>query len=232
MGELNMRLQILQHTSERLLRNVAIVLIAGFGAGCSADTMRFTDGISTGSTSSQRVAQQPAGDLYASAAPVAPASSGSVQRNSLPPVSSAPMAAPVAAARQSVQAPVAAASNNIQNQVGQAQDMAANRVNNTVNAAETKVASAATSTRNTINGAQEKVLGQLPTNPAMPRPTDNNIAVVPQAPAVNGKSLRRTIWLQQAQMLRRRRRRTVLTRLRVVIRSFPSRRSTMFLSSS
>jgi hypothetical protein len=99
MGELNMRLQILQHTSERLLRNVAIVLIAGFGAGCSADTMRFTDGISTGSTSSQRVAQQPAGDLYASAAPVAPASSGSVQRNSLPPVSSAPMAAPVAAAR-------------------------------------------------------------------------------------------------------------------------------------
>ncbi|MBB4092665.1 murein DD-endopeptidase MepM/ murein hydrolase activator NlpD [Ochrobactrum pecoris] len=180
-----MRLQILQHTSERLLRNVAIVLIAGFGAGCSADTMRFTDGISTGSTSSQRVAQQPTGDLYASAAPVAPASSGSVQRNSLPPVTSAPMAAPVAAARQSVQAPVAAAS--IQNQVGQVQDMAANRVNNTVNAAETKVASAATSTRNTVNGAQEKVLGQLPANPTMPRPTDNNIAVVPQAPAVNGK---------------------------------------------
>nr|WP_113368783.1 cell division endopeptidase DipM [Brucella intermedia] len=187
MGELNMRLQILQHTSERLLRNVAIVLIAGFGAGCSADTMRFTDGISTGSTSSQRVAQQPAGDLYASAAPVAPASSGSVQRNSLPPVTSAPMAAPVAAARQSVQAPVAAASNHIQSQVGQAQDMAANRVNNTVNAAETKVASAATATRNTVNGAQEKVLGQLPAAPAAPRPTDNNIAVVPQAPAVNGK---------------------------------------------
>lgn len=187
MGELNMRLKILQHTSERLLRNVAIVLIAGFGAGCSADTMRFTDGISTGSTSSQRVAQQPAGDLYASAAPVAPASSGSVQRNSLPPVSSAPMAAPVAAARQSVQAPVATASNSIQNHVGQAQDMAASRMNNTVNAAGTKLASAATSTRNTVNGAQEKVLGQLPANPTMPRPADNNIAVVPQAPAVNGK---------------------------------------------
>ncbi len=45
MDELNMRLPILQHTSERLLRNVTIVLIAGFGAGCSADTMRFTDGI-------------------------------------------------------------------------------------------------------------------------------------------------------------------------------------------
>src|SRR5690606_11066493 len=170
MGELNMRLQILQHTSERLLRNVAIVLIAGFGAGCSADTMRFTDDISTGSTSSQRVAQQPAGDLYASAAPVAPASSGSAQRNSLPPVTSAPMAAPDAAARQSGQAPVSAASNHIQNQVAQAQDMAANRVNNTVNAAETKVASAATATRHTVNGAQEKALGQLPAAPAAPRP--------------------------------------------------------------
>ena len=33
MDELNMRFPILQHTSERLLRNVAIVLIAGFGAG-------------------------------------------------------------------------------------------------------------------------------------------------------------------------------------------------------
>lgn len=178
MGELNMRLQILQHTSERLLRNVAIVLIAGFGAGCSADTMRFTDGISTGSTSSQRVVQQPAGDLYASAAPVAsapPVSSGSVQRNSLPPVSSAPMAAPVAAA-----------SSQVQNRVGQAQDMAAARVNNTVNAAQTKVASAATVTRNTVNGAQEKVLGQIPA-PVAPRAAGNNIAVVPQAPAVNGQ---------------------------------------------
>ncbi|WP_183650037.1 cell division endopeptidase DipM [Brucella daejeonensis] len=184
MGELNMRLQILQHTSERLLRNVAIVLIAGFGAGCSADTMRFTDGISTGSTSSQRVMQQPAGDLYASAAPVAsapPVSSGSVQRNSLPPVSSAPMAAPVAAA-----------SNQVQNQVGQAQDMAAARVNSTVNTAQTKVASAATVTRNTVNGAQEKVLGQIPA-PTTPRAAGNNVAVVPQAPAVNGQKSSPTV---------------------------------------
>ncbi|MBB5701615.1 murein DD-endopeptidase MepM/ murein hydrolase activator NlpD [Ochrobactrum daejeonense] len=179
-----MRLQILQHTSERLLRNVAIVLIAGFGAGCSADTMRFTDGISTGSTSSQRVMQQPAGDLYASAAPVAsapPVSSGSVQRNSLPPVSSAPMAAPVAAA-----------SNQVQNQVGQAQDMAAARVNSTVNTAQTKVASAATVTRNTVNGAQEKVLGQIPA-PTTPRAAGNNVAVVPQAPAVNGQKSSPTV---------------------------------------
>ncbi|QTN98922.1 peptidoglycan DD-metalloendopeptidase family protein [Brucella sp. 458] len=179
MDELNMRLPILQHTSERLLRNVAIVLIAGFGAGCSADTMRFTDGIFTGSTSSQSVAQQPAGNIYASA-PVAsapPVSSGAVQRNSLPPVSSAPLGAPVAAA-----------STQMRNQVDQAQDMAASRVNNTVNAAETRVASAATVTHNTVNGAKEKVLGQLPaTGQGAPRPMDNNIAGVPQAPAVNGK---------------------------------------------
>lgn len=147
-----MRLPILQHTSERLLRNVAIVLIAGFGAGCSADTMRFTDGIFTGSTSSQPVAQQPAGNVYASA-PVAsapPVSSGTVQRNSLPPVSSAPLGAPVAAA-----------STQMRNQVDQAQDMAASRVNNTVNAAETRVASAATVTHNTVNGAKEKVLASF-----------------------------------------------------------------------
>lgn len=210
MGELNMRLQILQHTSERLLRNVAIVLIAGFGAGCSADTMRFTDGISTGSTSSQRVAQQPTGDLYASAAPVAPASSGSVQRNSLPPVTSAPMAAPVAAARQSVQAPVAAAS--IQNQVGQVQDMAANRVNNTVNAAETKVASAATSTRNTVNGAQEKVLDSFRrTQPCHDQRTTISQSYRRHLPST-ARSLRQTIWLLRAQMQRRRQRRTVHTR--------------------
>ncbi|GAA5540643.1 MULTISPECIES: cell division endopeptidase DipM [Brucella/Ochrobactrum group] len=190
MDELNMRFPILHHTSERLLRNVAIVLIAGFGAGCSSDTMRFTDGIFTGSTSNQRVAQQPAGDVYASA-PIAPAprlSSGTVQRNSLPApsaVSSAPMAAPVAAARQSVQAPVAAASTQMQNQVGQARDMAANQVNG----AETRVASAATTTHNAVNGTKEKVLGQLPATPGQgaPRPTDNNIAVVPAVPSVNGK---------------------------------------------
>ncbi|MBJ6131741.1 peptidoglycan DD-metalloendopeptidase family protein [Ochrobactrum sp. Q0168] len=194
MDELNMRFPILQHTSERLLRNVAIVLIAGFGAGCSSDTMRFTDGIFTGSTSNQRVAQQPSGDVYASA-PIAPAprvSSGTVQRNSLPApsaVSSAPMAAPVAAARQSVQAPVAAASTQMQNQVGQARNMATNQING----AETRVASAATTTHNavngTVNGAKEKVLGQLPATPGQgaPRPTDNNIAVVPAAPSVNGK---------------------------------------------
>ena len=187
MDELNMRFPILQHTSERLLRNVAVVLVAGFGAGCSADTMRFTDGLYTGSTSSQRVAQQPSGGVYASApmASAPPVSSGSVQRNTLPPVSSAPVGAPVAAARQSIQAPVAAASTQVQNGVNQAQDRAASQVN----AAETRVANAATATHNAASGAKEKVLGQLPVTPGQgaPRPTDNNIAVMPQAPAVNGK---------------------------------------------
>lgn len=166
-----MRFPILQHTSERLLRNAAIVLIAGFGAGCSADTMRFTDGLSTGSTSNQRVVQQqPAGDVYASA-PVAaaqPVSSGSVQRNSLPPVSSAP---------------VVAAATQTQNQVYQAQDMAANRVNGAVNTAGTQVASAAGAANNAAANAKSNVLGQLPsTANGVPLPAANH-ATAPQAQA-------------------------------------------------
>ncbi|TCQ82797.1 murein DD-endopeptidase MepM/ murein hydrolase activator NlpD [Ochrobactrum sp. BH3] len=169
MGELNMRFPILQHTSERLLRNAAIVLIAGFGAGCSADTMRFTDGLYTGSTSNQRVVQQqPAGDVYASA-PVAaapPVSSGSVQRNSLPPVSSAP---------------VAAAATQAQNQVYQAQNTAANRVNGAVNSAGTQVASAAGAANNAAANAKSNVLGQLPaTANGVPLPAANH-AAAPQA---------------------------------------------------
>ncbi len=181
MDELNMRFPILHHTSERLLRNVAIVLIAGFGAGCSADTMRFTDGIFTGSTNGgqQRVAQQPSADVYASSAPIAPAprvSSGRVQRSSLSPVSSAPLAAPVAAAREPVQPPAAAA----QSRIGHTQDMAASHVHD----AGVKMASAGSVAHTGAIGAKEKVLGQLPATPA--RPTDNNMAVLPKAPAVKG----------------------------------------------
>ncbi|PRD42148.1 peptidase M24 [Phyllobacterium phragmitis] len=119
-----MRFRVLDQTSQRLLRNAAIVVIAGFGAGCSADTMRFTDGIYTGSTSNQQsVINRPVSQPYPQAA--APANGGyagstsrgavtpvtqsaSVQRSNLPPVSSAPVAgasnntsqqpAPVAAA--------------------------------------------------------------------------------------------------------------------------------------
>lgn len=167
MDGLKMRFPILQHTSERLLRNVAIVLIAGFGAGCSADTMRFTDGLYTGSTPSQPVAQTSANNVYA-AAPVAaaPRGSGAVQRNSLPEVSSAPMAAPVAAASQQAQ-----------NHVDQARNAASERVNGAVVGAETKVASAAGSARDTVNGAKENVLGQLPATPAVTNP----VAAAPQA---------------------------------------------------
>jgi murein DD-endopeptidase MepM/ murein hydrolase activator NlpD len=169
---LNMRFPILQHTSERLLRNAAIVLIAGFGAGCSADTMRFTDGLYTGSTSNQRVVQQqPAGDVYASA-PVAaaqPVSSGSVQRNSLPPVSSAP---------------VAAAATQAQNQVYQAQNNAANHVNGAVNNAGTQVASAAGAANNAAANAKSQVLGQLPaTANGVPLPAANH--TVAPAPVAN-----------------------------------------------
>jgi len=175
MGELNMRFPILQHTSERLLRNAAIVLIAGFGAGCSADTMRFTDGLFTGSTSNQqRVVQQSASNNYPPVAAIQPASSGSVQRNSLPPVGSAPVAATQA-----------------QNQVNQAQNVAANRVNGAVNSTTTQVASAA----GTAVNANSKVLGQLPSTadgvplPAAshtPAPQVQSPVAAPQTAAAGG----------------------------------------------
>jgi len=126
-----MRFRVLDRTSQRLLRNAAIVMIAGFGAGCSADTMRFTDGIYTGSTSPQSSAiNRPVAQPY----PQAPAStdggysgsvsrgavtpvtqSAGVQRSSLPPVSSAPVAS--ASSTQAIQpaaAPVAAAPRVVQ----------------------------------------------------------------------------------------------------------------------
>ncbi len=174
MDGLKMRFPILQHTSERLLRNVAVVLIAGFGAGCSADTMRFTDGLYTGSTPSQPVAQSSANNVYA-AAPVAaaPRTSGTVQRgSSLPAVSSAPMPAPVAAASQQAQ-----------DQVNQARTAASDRVNNAVVGAETKVASAAGSARDTVNGAKENVLGQLPVTPGQGAGV---VAAAPQAASSGG----------------------------------------------
>lgn len=168
-----MRFPILQHTSERLLRNAAIVLIAGLGAGCSADTMRFTDGLYTGSTSSQRVVQQSSNNVYASA-PVSaapPVASGTVQRNSLPPVSSAP---------------VAAAATQAQNQVYQAQGAVTNRVNDAASSTQTQVASAAGAANNAAIGAKEKVLGQLPaTADGVPLPAPNTAAVPAPAPATN-----------------------------------------------
>ena len=160
-----MRFPILQHTSERLLRNAAIVLIAGLGAGCSADTMRFTDGLYTGSTTNQRVVQSN-NNMYSSG-PVAaaqPASSGAVQRDTLPPASSAP---------------VVAAAPPVQN-------TGVERVNETVNRAQTQVASAATAASSAANGARENVLGQLPaTASGVPLPNASATAVPAPAPAIN-----------------------------------------------
>ncbi|WP_420962336.1 peptidoglycan DD-metalloendopeptidase family protein [Brucella sp. IR073] len=116
-----MRFRVMDQTSQRLLRNAAIVLIAGFGAGCSADVMRFTDGIYTGSTPNQRsVINKPAaaqpyppavdrgytGSINRAAVTPVTRSPG-VERASLPPVSQAPVAAaPATPPRQP--APVAA----------------------------------------------------------------------------------------------------------------------------
>lgn len=138
MDGLIMRFTILQHTSERLLRNVAIVLIAGFGAGCSADTMRFTDGIYTGSTPNQRsvlnkTASAPVIDdnYTGSIARTTPVSRGNIQSNALPPVaaSSGPV---VAAAKQAVMAPVVAAGDQAHGAVVGAQTVANNHVQGAV----------------------------------------------------------------------------------------------------
>ncbi|WP_082766250.1 peptidoglycan DD-metalloendopeptidase family protein [Paramesorhizobium deserti] len=128
-----MRIKVLDRTSQRLMRNAAIIMIAGFGAGCSADTMRFTDGIYTGSTSNQRqTISRPAAQPYPQPVAAAPQDGGyagsvnrgavtpvtqsaGVQRSTLPPVSSAPVAA--ASNTQPVQpaaAPVAAAPRVVQ----------------------------------------------------------------------------------------------------------------------
>jgi murein DD-endopeptidase MepM/ murein hydrolase activator NlpD len=115
MDGLNMRFRVMDQTSQRLLRTAAIVLITGFVAGCSSDVMRFTDGISTGSTSNQRsTIRRPVAQPYPQPVSSAPAVDGNytgsinrgavtpvtqsagVQRSSLPPVSSAPLAAPSA----------------------------------------------------------------------------------------------------------------------------------------
>lgn len=160
-----MRFPILQHTSERLLRNAAIVLIAGLGAGCSADTMRFTDGLYTGSTTNQRVVQSN-NNMY-SPGPVAaaqPISSGTVQRHTLPPASSAP---------------IAAATSPVQN-------AAVERVNDTANRAQTQVASAATAASSAASNARENVLGQLPaTANGVPLPNSNTAAAPTPAPAID-----------------------------------------------
>ncbi|MFC4625247.1 peptidoglycan DD-metalloendopeptidase family protein [Daeguia caeni] len=179
MGELKMRIPVLQHRTRRLLRNVAIVMIAGFGAGCSADMTRFTDGIFTGSTARQQhvMHAQPANNTYA-AAPIAAAPRGSaVQRSTLQPVSSAPLAEPAPQA-----APVA--SGSASNPVNKA----VSRADGSANTTGTQLASAATAaqgaTAGAVNAAREKTLGQLPAGGQ--EAPGKNLAAMPKTSAAGG----------------------------------------------
>ncbi|WP_421089503.1 peptidoglycan DD-metalloendopeptidase family protein [Pseudochrobactrum sp. MP213Fo] len=121
-----MRKTVLHHTSERLLRHGAVILLAGLVAGCSGDMTRFTDGLTTGSTNNQRSVMQSQNQTYqqnnaSGNYPVAPATqsiaSGNVQRNELPPVGGAVQAAQsnVQAAGQQVNQQVAMAGSNMVN---------------------------------------------------------------------------------------------------------------------
>lgn len=121
-----MRKTVLHHTSERLLRHSAVILLAGLVAGCSGDMTRFTDGLTTGSTNNQRAIMQSQNQSYqqnnnAGNYPVMPAaqrvSSGNVQRNELPPVGAA---APMGAAQ--------VAQNNVQNSVHSVRNQATQQV--------------------------------------------------------------------------------------------------------
>lgn len=115
---MKMRFRILKHTSERLLRNVAIVLTAGLAAGCSADTSRFSDGFfaSAVPSGSQQYSsgQSVDGGYTGSVASVAPVAAGNVQRNELPPVaqSSTVVAAASSMAQPAVQQIQNAQGNN------------------------------------------------------------------------------------------------------------------------
>lgn len=111
------------------MRNVAIVLIAGFSAGCSADAMRFSDDFYASATPSapvNRSNQQVDGGYTASVPPV---SSGRVQRNELPPVSSAPV--------------VASVQQSVSEQYNQAKQNVTHQVNSQVNQAATTASAAA-----------------------------------------------------------------------------------------
>lgn len=126
-GGITMRKNILDSASRRLARNAAILIIAGLGAGCSSDVMRFGGGdyTYTGSIPKQSVGQQPrpytppsSGSVdgtYTSSVnrgavnPVDLRTSGGVQRSTLPPVSSASQTASTLPAAQPALAPVATA---------------------------------------------------------------------------------------------------------------------------
>lgn len=87
-----MSFHFLDHASKHLARSAALVLIAGFGAGCSGNVARFQDGFYTGAVNQQNVAAvQPSAQPYPSrpvaAGPRVDGSyTGSVNRGALQPV--------------------------------------------------------------------------------------------------------------------------------------------------
>ncbi|UXM96265.1 M23 family metallopeptidase [Bartonella sp. HY329] len=82
-----MHLKIIDKVSRRYIQGAALIVITGLVAGCSSDTMRFTDGLFTNSTPSQQAAvnrpipqQQPQPQQLPP-----PVQSGTIQSNALPP---------------------------------------------------------------------------------------------------------------------------------------------------
>src|SRR5690606_32163309 len=109
-----MSINIMAGNERVLMRGAAMLVLAGFVAGCSGGVSRFNgvDDVFTASTSNQRQIfnqNQPyPGESQVAAAPVETVQREQIGRNSLPPVSSQPQ--PVAQAPQvSTSAPVTSA---------------------------------------------------------------------------------------------------------------------------
>jgi murein DD-endopeptidase MepM/ murein hydrolase activator NlpD len=59
-----MRVRILSRFQRNLALGAAVIVIGGFTAGCSSDTARFTDGLTTGSTGSRPVVSPPSSQPF------------------------------------------------------------------------------------------------------------------------------------------------------------------------
>ena len=82
-----MQLKIVNKVSRRYIQGAALIVITGLVAGCSSDTMRFTDGLFTNSTPSQQAAVNrpiPQQQVQPQQLPP-PVQSGTIQSNALPP---------------------------------------------------------------------------------------------------------------------------------------------------
>ncbi|WP_182419197.1 peptidoglycan DD-metalloendopeptidase family protein [Bartonella sp. HY038] len=82
-----MHLKIIDKVSRRYIQGAALIVITGLVAGCSSDTMRFTDGLFTNSTPSQQAAvNRPIPQQQAQPQQLPPpVQSGTIQSNALPP---------------------------------------------------------------------------------------------------------------------------------------------------